>query len=734
MGQAINRNRRLLSSQNISSVNTIWGGHLKISNTNPNVTPMVWNAIGPDGNTNVDNVQNIHNVSPESIFPPLPITTDWMTHMAYLPMDKVDPTKLDDYYINNAIKGNKTFYNLTKGRLFKLCMHPVSSRMYWQRMYTPGYDMMFSPIIGTPSDYDNGDCLLFTNAFKISDQSYNIVKYNTLTMEITVLHTWFIEPTRYNYNSLNYTISSSLIRYNGTFDGASSDSPSVSMYNDDGTFINNTPSGRSEHYVKYMLNKNNSIRLFTWCDYLRNGTYAILKYGDGTNYELNTSSNNVYDVNNSLLKYDLYTNTITTILSSIPNLSDHGRPKFIYNFNSTRDNLALIFEEAGEVYIYNNFIRVSSTDICYSLRTFIDDTGTHKRNAACLSLVNQRMIFGKDLYGVANIKNKNKRLEEIYHNLYALCRFNNPYIENYTATSANIREQAPWFRFLSVNLINNTVIQDIRERPNENQYRLKYAQIPGLSYICLGYNAGLYPFINYTSVTNGSVYPLYNTKYRGETPAFIIENIGYFEYGNMTYNSSTTTNGMYTMNRSSYEWSANQLFLFNEIKSNSYNSSETNTNPAIALHKAYSFQYPHPSSMINDDGSVRVVSANMIMYNCIILNSGNCILTFPNLSYGSYEYGMSDLRYAFKDRLGNKKRNCLYIGQTNYEQTSIDYYSNLDATADKNKYIGIYDWKQKYNLYGETKYRDYLSEFRVPLYNYRNPYFTAFTNGTIQPN
>ena len=727
MGQAINRNRRMLSSQNISSVNTIWGGHLKISNTNPNVTPMVWNAIGPDGNTNVDNVQNIHNISPESIFPPLPITTDWMTHMTYLPMDKVDPTKLDDYYINNAIKGNKTFYNLTKGRLFKLCMHPVSSRMYWQRMYTPGYDMMFSPVVGTPSDYDNGDCLLFTNAFKISDQSYNIVKYNTLTMEITVLHTWFIEPTRHNYNSLYYTISSSLTRHNGDFETGGSSCPS--MYDDDGIMLRDM----NQYYVKYMLNKNNSIRLFTWCDYLRNGTYAILKYGDGTNYELNTSTDNiVYDVNNSLLKYDLYTNTITTIRSSIPNLSDHGRPKFIYNFNSTRDDLVLIFEEAGD--IYNNLSRVSSTDICYSLRKFIDDTGNHKMNAACLSLVNLRMIFGKDLYGVVNIKNKNTRLEEIYHNLYVLRRFNNPYIENYIATSTQIREQAPWFRFFSVNLNNNTVIQDTRERPNENQYRLKSAQIPGLSYICLGYNRGQTPYMNYTSVMNGSVYPLYNTSYSRETPNFRIENIGYFAYGSMTYSSSTVANGMYNMNTSSYAWSANQLFLSNEIKSGSYNSSETNTNPAIALHKAHSFQYPHPSSLINDDGSVRVTTNNIIMYNCIILNSGNCILTFPNLSYGSYTYSMGGLRYAFKDVRNNRNRNCLYIGQTYYEQTSIDYYSNLDATGVKNKYIGIYDWKQKYNLYGETKYRDYLSEFRVPLYDYGSGYFTAYTNGTIQPN
>lgn len=732
MGQAINRNRRLLSAQNISSQNTIWGGHLKISNTNPNVTPMVWNAIGPDGNTNVNNVQNIHNISPESIFPPLPITTDWMTHMAYLPMDKVDPTKLDDYYINNTIKGNKTFYNLTKGRLYKLCMHPVSSRMYWQRMYTPGYDMMFSPIIGTPSDYDNGDCLLFTNAFKISDQSYNIVKYNTLTMEITVLHTWFIEPARDFYYPLNYTISSSLTRYNGDFE-RTRECPS--MYDDDGTVI----SDRSQHYGKYMRNKNNSIRLFTWCDYLRNGTYAILKYGDGTNYELNTGGGDVYDVNNSLLKYDLYTNTITTILSSIPNLSDHGRPKFIYNFNSTYDNLVLIFEEVGDIHngpLYNNLTRISSTDICYSVRRFIDDVGHNKRNAACLSLVNHRMIFGKDLYGVANIKNKNKRVEEIYHNLYVLRRFNNPYIEGYTAPSTEIREQAPWFRFLSVNLTNNTVIQDIRERPNENQYRLKSALIPGLSYICLGYNGGLKPRMTYTSVINGSIYPLYNTKNRMETPIFSIENIGYFVYGSMTYNSSTTENGMYTMGTISYVWSANQLFLRNEIKANSYNGFETNTNPAIALHKAHSFQYPHPSLMINDDGSARVTSTNNIRYNCIILNSSNCILTFPDLSYGSYEYSMHNLRYAFKDVQNNRKRNCLYIGQTNYEQTSIDYYSNLDATTTKNKYIGIYDWKQKYNLYGETKYRDYLSEFRVPLYNYgyHQYYFTALTNGTIQPN
>ncbi len=425
-----------------------------------------------------------------------------------------------------------------------------------------------------------------------------------------------------------------------------------------------------QYYVKYMFNKNNSIRLFTWCDYLRNGTYAILKYGDGTNYELNTSTDNiVYDVNNSLLKYDLYTNTITTIRSSIPNLSDHGRPKFIYNFNSTRDDLVLIFEEAGD--IYNNLSRVSSADICYSLRKFIDDTGKNKMNAACLSLVNLRMIFGKDLYGVVNIKNKNTRLKEIYHNLYILKRFNNPYIENYIATSKQIREQAPWFRFLSVKLNNNTVIQDTRERPNENQYKLKSAQIPGLSYICLGYNRGQTPYMNYTSVMNGSVYPLYNTSYRRETPNFSIENIGYFVNGSMTYNSSKDANGMYTMNMSSYAWSANQLFLSNEIKSGSYNSSETNTNPAIALHKAYSFQYPHPSSMINDDGSVRVTTGNMIMYNCIILNSGNCILTFPDLStMVPMTYTMFGLNYAFKDPFGNRKRNCLYIGQTYYEQTS----------------------------------------------------------------
>jgi hypothetical protein len=47
-------------------------------------------------------------------------------------------------------------------------------------MYTPGYDMMFSPIIGTPSDYDNGDCLLFTNAFRISDQSISKYLYNKI--------------------------------------------------------------------------------------------------------------------------------------------------------------------------------------------------------------------------------------------------------------------------------------------------------------------------------------------------------------------------------------------------------------------------------------------------------------------------------------------------------------------------------------------------------------------------
>ena len=720
MGQAINRNRRLLSSQNISSVNTIWGGHLKISNTNPNVTPMVWNAIGPDGNTNVNNVQNIHNISPESIFPPLPITTDWMTHMAYLPMDKVDPTKLDDYYINNAIKGNKTFYNLTKGRLFKLCMHPVSSRMYWQRMYTPGYDMMFSPVVGTPSDYDNGDCLLFTNAFRISDQSYNIVKYNTLTMEITVLHTWFIEPSRnIHIWSINQNITSTVVRYNGRFDHYN-----IGSYDNNGAAINN-----EIYFNNYICDKNNSIRLFTWCDYLRDGTYAILKYGDGTNYTINTSTATVYDTDNSLLKYDLYTNTITTIRSSIPNLSNHGRPKFIYNFSSTRvdGDLALIFEEAGDICLYFTDTRISSTDICYSERHFTDNDG-NKKNAACLSLVNQRMIFGKDLYGTTNIKNKNTRLEKVYANLKHLSRFNNPYIEYYGLSSTVVREQAPWFRFFSVCLTTNNVIEDMRERVNENQYSIKSAQIPGLSYISFGSK----PIVYYTLVMNGSIYPLYNTKYRRETPDFSIETVSGTVYGTLTYGTSTA-NGMYTMGSPSYAWSANQLFLFNEIKYGSYNGAETNTNPAIALHKAYSFQYPHPSLTINNDGS-RIVTTDMIRYNCIILNSGNCILTFPNLSYGSYEYGMSDLRYAFKDTLGNKKRNCLYIGQTNYEQTSIDYYSNLDATANKNKYIGIYDWKQKYNLYGETKYRDYLSEFRVPLYNYGNYYFTAFTNGTIHPN
>ncbi len=722
MGQAINRSRRLLSSQNISSENTIWGGHLKISNTNPNVTPMVWNGIGSDGNTNVNNVQNIHNVSPESIFPPLPITTDWMTHMAYLPMDKVDPTKLDDYYINNAIKGNKTFYNLTKGRLYKLCMHPVSSRMYWQRMYTPGYDMMFSPVVGTPSDYDNGDCLLFTNAFKISDQSYNIVKYNTLTMEITVLHTWFIEPSRnIRIWPINQNITSTVVRYNGRFDHYN-----IGSYDNNGAVITN-----DIYFNNYICDKNNSIRLFTWCDYLRDGTYAILKYGDGTNYTINTSTATVYDTDNSLLKYDLYTNTITTIRSSIPNLSNHGRPKFIYNFSSTRvdGDLALIFEEAGDICLYNTNTRISSTDICYSERHFTDNGD--KKNAACLSLVNQRMIFGKDLYGTTNIKNKNTRLEKVYANLKHLSRFNNPYIEYYDLSSTVVREQAPWFRFFSVSLTTNSVIEDMREKLNENQYSIKSAQIPGLSYISFGSN----PIVFYTLVMNGSIYPLYNTSYRREVPNFTIETVSGTVYGTLTYGTNTA-NGMYTMNASSYAWSANQLFLSNEIKYGSYNGAETNTNPAIALHKAYSFQYPHPSLMINNDGS-RIVTTSMIRYNCMILNSGNCILTFPKFSNnGQYNYSMNDLGYAFKDPITNRKRNCLYIGQTYCEQTSIDYYSNIDATSSKNKYIGIYDWKQKYNLYGATKYRDYLSEFRVPLYNYGNvsSNFTALTLGTIQPN
>jgi len=129
------------------------------------------------------------------------------------------------------------------------------------------------------------------------------------------------------------------------------------------------------------------------------------------------------------------------------------------------------------------------------------------------------------------------------------------------------------------------------------------------------------------------------------------------------------------------------------------------------------------------------VTDAMIRYNCMILNSGNCILTFPRFSNGQYDHSMYDLTYAFKDPLTNRKRNCLYISQTYYEQVGIDYWSNYDATATKNKYIGVYDWKQKYNLYGETKYRDYLSEFRVPLLNrYDSSYMTIRTTGSIQPN
>lgn len=477
MGQAINRNKRLATVQSNVGVNTIWGEHLKISGTNPNLSTMVWNTPGPDGNTNINNTQNIHNISPESILPPLPIPTDWMTHMTYLPMDKVDTNNLDNYYINNAIKGNKTFYNLTKGRLYKLCMHPTSSRMFWQRMYTPGYDMMFSPVVGTPSDYDNGDCLLFTNAFRISDQSYNIVKYNTLTMEITVLHTWLIEPVERgqikNIYPMGEKISSTVYRYCGSFDFGE-----IRPTAPDGSYC--VP---FTYYKSYIKNKKNSIRLFTWCDYLRNGKYAILKYGDGTDYMTMTSG--VYDRNNSLLTFDIYTNTITTVVVSIPNLSNHGRPKFINTFSSTRDDLVLIFEEAGDVY-RDATSKIASTDMCYSEMVFDtnDGVGT-KHYAACLSLVNQRMIFGKDLYGVNNIRNKNDRVMYTNANLRSLSRFNNPYIEYYDGSSTNMKDQAPWIRFFSVNLLTKGVIQDTREKPNENADRLKSAIIPGMSF-CLG--------------------------------------------------------------------------------------------------------------------------------------------------------------------------------------------------------------------------------------------------------
>lgn len=716
MGQAINRNRRLLSSQNISSKNTIWGGHLKISNTNPNVTPMVWNGIGPDGNIDVNNVQNVHNISPESILPPLPITTDWMTHMTYLPMDRVDPAKLDDYYINNAIKGNKTFYNLTKGRLYKLCMHPVSSRIYWQRMYTPGYDMMFSPVVGTPSDYDNGDCLLFTNAFKISDQSYNIIKYNTLTMEITVLHTWFIEAARVNdsisiIKRVDESINTSVRRYNGKFDFYN-----IPSYDNEGIAITN-----DQYFTNYIKDKNNSIRLFTWCDYLRDGKYAILKYGDGTSYELNVGTATVYDTNNSLLKYDIYTNTLTTIQSSIPNLSNHGRPKFINTFTSTRDTLILLFEEAGDICSVNTDYRLSTTDICYSELFFRNDLEEIKKYAACLSLVNHRMVFGKDLYGVSNIKNKTERISKTYSNLNHLTKFNNPYIEYYNYTSTYVREHAPWIRFYSVNLLTNIVTQDTRERPNENVNRTKIAMIPGLS----GRFNSTYCF----GVLNGSVYPLYDTSYRLENPCYVTDSITISANG-YTYDS-TSSISYYSMDNASYAWSANQLFLSNEIKYNSYNNIETNTNPAILLHKANLFQYPHSSLRYNVDGTV--ISTSIPCFTSFMLNSGNVLYTFCGTTYS--RPSMTKNYAAFKDPVGSRKWNCLYISQTYYEQTSIDYWSNYDTIAEKNKYIGIYDWKQKYNLYGETKYRDYLSEFRVPLLNRSSPSYMAITtSGTIQPN
>jgi hypothetical protein len=200
--------------------------------------------------------------------------------------------------------------------------------------------------------------------------------------------------------------------------------------------------------------------------------------------------------------------------------------------------------------------------MCYSELHFKNNLNEQRKYAACLSLVNHRMVFGKDLYGVANIKSKTERISKIYSNLNHLSKFNNPYIELYQLSSSDVREVAPWIRFYSVNLLTNSVRQDTRERPNENQYRLKSAQIPGLSYICLGYNGGLNPNprIYYTSVINGSIYPLYNTKNRYEAPIFNIENIGYFESSSMTYNSSTTANGMYTMGITSYAWSANQLF------------------------------------------------------------------------------------------------------------------------------------------------------------------------------
>jgi hypothetical protein len=185
------------------------------------------------------------------------------------------------------------------------------------------------------------------------------------------------------------------------------------------------------------------------------------------------------------------------------------------------------------------------------------------------------------------------------------------------------------------------------------------------------------------------------------------------------------------MDYSSYAWSANQLFLSNEIKDNSYNNIETNTNPAILLHKAHLFQYPHGSLRYNADGTA--ISTAIPCFTSFMLNSGNALYTFCGTTYSNP--GLEENMKAFKDVLGNRKRNCLYISQTYYEQTSIDYWSNYDATTNKNKYIGVYDWKQKYNLYGETKYRDYLSEFRVPLLNSDvYSHMTVLTKGTIQPN